>query len=160
MPQHARTPDLLERLAVLEEEVARLRRASIREVDELPFYPSSIRGLIFEDSTSFITVMEVIFAPRTESLSLGLLFIGDQVSAVNTGGEWQVLLNDTVVMSGAVAATYSYQTAAQLLDVRAYLADAELKIRIQVRRTAGASTGGRYGGGGAIGIAPRYARLI
>jgi hypothetical protein len=35
-----------------------------------------------------------------------------------------------------------------------------LKVQIQARRTAGATTGGQQGGGGSIGLSPRYARLL
>jgi hypothetical protein len=114
------------------------------------------------DATSFTTVWETVLAPRTATLSVGLVFIGDQAGSplVNTGGAWQVLLNSTVVMSGTVAATFSYQFASQELSLAAYANDAQLQLQIQTRRTSGSSTGGRWGFGGSILIAPRYIRLL
>ncbi|MDV9194308.1 hypothetical protein [Streptomyces sp. Wh19] len=160
MPQHATTPSFLERLAVLEEQVATLRRTGW-ERDELPFYPTSMRAMPYDDATAFTSVWESVLAPRTASLSLGLVFIGDQVSGTNTGGAWQVVLNEAdTVMSGSIAATFSYQFAAQVIDLTPYRTRTELKVQIQVRRTSGATTGGKFGGGGAIGMAPRYARLL
>ena len=134
MPKVQKNVDFLQRLAELEDTVAALQRAGW-ERDELPFYPTSLHTFVYEDSTSFATLWETILSPRTAQLSLGLVFIGDQVSSVNTGGEWQVVFNDsTVVASGTV--------------------------QIQVRRTSGTNTGGKFGGGGSIGGAPRYARLL
>ncbi|MFC9752976.1 hypothetical protein [Streptomyces sp. NPDC056921] len=160
MPQRATTPSFLERLAVLEEQVATLRRTGW-ERDELPFYPTSMRAMPYDDAGAFTSVWESVLTPRTASLSLGLVFIGDQVSGTNTGGAWQVVLAEsTTVMSGSVAATFSYQFAAQVIDLTPYRALTELKIQIQVRRTSGATTGGKFGGGGAIGMSPRYARLL
>ncbi|WP_329592104.1 hypothetical protein OG195_27225 [Streptomyces sp. NBC_01362] len=160
MPQHATTPSFLERLAVLEEQVATLRRTGW-ERDELPFYPTSMRAMPYDDATAFTSVWESVLTPRTASLSLGLVFIGDQVSGTNTGGAWQVVLAEAdTVMSGSVAATFSYQFAAQVIDLTPYRTLTELKIQIQVRRTSGVTTGGKFGGGGAIGMAPRFARLL
>ncbi|MFF1839967.1 hypothetical protein ACFVXE_38355 [Streptomyces sp. NPDC058231] len=160
MPQHATSPDFLQRLAELEDQVAQLRRTGW-ERDELPFYPTSLHTMPYEDNTAFTTVWETILAPRTASLSVGLVTIGDVVGTTNTGGAWQVVMAQTdIVMSGSVAATFSYQFAAQVIDLTPYRALSELKVQLQVRRTAGATTGGKFGTGGAIGIAPRYARLI
>lgn len=160
MPQHATTPNLLQRLAALEDQVAQLRRTGW-ERDELPFFPTSLHTMPYEDNTAFTTVWESVLAPRTASLSLGLVFIGDFVGTTNTGGAWQVVLAETdTVMSGAVAATFSYQFAAQVIDLSPYQTRTELKVQLQVRRTSGATTGGKFGNGGAIGIAPRYARLL
>jgi hypothetical protein len=160
MPKVQKTTDFLQRIAVLEEQVADLRRAGW-ERDELPFYSTSFNGLLYNDPTSFTTVWETILSPRTASLALGLVLIGDVVSSTNTGGEWQVAFNDsTIVASGSVPATFSYVFPALSLDLTPYRAASQLKVQIQVRRTAGATTGGKYGGGGSIGCSPRYARLL
>jgi hypothetical protein len=160
MPKVQKQPDFLQRLAELEETVAALQRAGW-ERDELPFYPTSLRTFVYEDTTSFSTLWETVLSPRTATLSLGLVFIGDQVSGVSTGGEWQVVFNDsTVVASGSVPATFSYVLPSLTLDLTPYRATSQLKVQIQVRRTAGATTGGRSGNGGSIGGAPRYARLL
>lgn len=161
MPKVAKQTDFLQRLALVEEQLAALRRSG-RPLDELPFFPTSFHGMVYEDNTAFTTYWETVFTPRTASLSLGLIFIGDQAGSpmVNTGGEWQVLFDSTVVMSGTVAATFSYQYAAQVLDLTPYRSASELKVTLQARRTSGSTTGGRYGLGGAIGLAPRYARLL
>lgn len=140
--------------------MATLRRTGW-ERDELPFYPTSMRAMPYDDATAFTSVWESVLTPRTAQLSLGLVFIGDQISGTNTGGAWQVVLAESnTVMSGSVAATFSYQFAAQAIDLTPYRALTELKIQIQVRRTSGATTGGKFGGGGAIGMAPRFARLL
>lgn len=160
MPKVVKTPDFLQRLAVVEEQLADLRRKGW-ERDELPFYPTSLHGMVYEDNTTFTTLWETILTPRTASLALGLILIGDVVSSTNTGGEWQVQFNDsTVVASGTVPATFSYVLPALTLDLTPYRASTQLKVQIQVRRTSGASTGGKYGAGGSIGGAPRYARLL
>ncbi|MFE0329080.1 hypothetical protein ACFW08_20305 [Streptomyces sp. NPDC058960] len=160
MPRVATTPDLLRRIAVMEQQLADLRRAGW-ERDELPFYPTSLHTMPYEDGSSFAMLWETILSPRTATLSLGLVFIGDQVGTTNSGGDWQVTFNDTtVVASGSVPATFSYVFPALTLDLTPYRASAQLKVQIQVRRTAGATTGGRFGNGGAIGGAPRYARLL
>lgn len=159
MPKVLKQPNFLQELARLREEVDALRRAGW-ERDELPFFPTSLHGLVYEDSTSFLTVWETILSPRTATLSLGLVLIGDVVSSTNTGGEWQVLLDATVVASGTVPATFSYTFPALSLDLTPYRAATQLKVQVQVRRTAGASTGGKWGGGGSIGCSPRYARIL
>lgn len=160
MPKVVKTADFLQRLVVVEEQVAAMRRAGW-ERDEVPFYPTSQHTFVYEDGTSFTTLWETILSPRTATLSLGLVFFGDQVSATNTGGEWQVVFNDsTVAASGSVPATFSYVFPALTLDLTPYRAASQLKVQIQVRHTSGATTGGKYGGGGSIGGAPRYARLL
>lgn len=159
MPKVAKQTDFLERLAVVEEQLAALRRAGW-ERDELPFYPTSLHGLAYYDSADWTTLWETILSPRTASLSLGLVLLGDSVASTNTGGEWQVLLDDTVAANGTVPATFSYVLPALTLDLTPYRAATQLKVRIQVRRTAGATTGGMFGGGGSIGCSPRYARLL
>ncbi|MFH9826717.1 hypothetical protein ACH4NG_26210 [Streptomyces bobili] len=153
-------PDLLRRIAVLEEQLDALRRSGW-ERDELPLFPTSLHGLVYEDNTSFTTYWESIFIPRTGTLALGMVMIGDVVSAVNTGGEWQVKLNDTtVVASGSVPATFSYAFPTATIPLTSYLNAGQLKVQLQCRRTSGATTGGRYGGGGSIGASPTYARLL
>ena len=153
MAQRVPSPDVLDRLARLEGEVAQLRRTGW-ERDELPFYPTSLRSMPYEDSATFAVVWETILSPRTGSLSLGLVTIGNVVGGVNTGGEWQVVLADsTVVMSGTIAATFSYEFAAATIDLTPYRGQFALKVQIKARRTSGAATG-------AVAVAPRYARLL
>lgn len=160
MPKVQKATNFLQRLAELEEQLAALQRSG-RERDELPFYPTSLHGLVYEDSTSFVTLWESLMTPRTATLALGLVLIGDVVSSTNTGGNWQVLLNSTdVAASGSVPATFSYVFPALTLDLTPYLSLSQLKVQVQVQRTAGASTGGKYGGGGSIGGSPRYAQLL
>lgn len=159
MPKVLKPPNFLQELGRLREEVDALRRAGW-ERDELPFFPTSLHGLVYEDSTSFLTVWETILSPRTATLSLGLVLIGDVVSSTNTGGEWQVLLDAAVVASGTVPATFSYTFPALSLDLTPYRAATQLKVQVQVRRTSGAGAGGKYGGGGSIGCSPRYARIL
>lgn len=160
MPQQPGTPNLLERLALLEDQVALLRRSGW-ERGELPFYPTSLKTMAYDDATAFTTAWEVILTPRTATLSMGVVAIGDVVGTTNTGGLWQVVANSAdVVMSGSVPPTFAYQFGTAVIDLAPYQALTELKVQIQVRRTAGATTGGKFGGGGSIGIAPRYARLL
>ncbi|MFD5938268.1 hypothetical protein [Streptomyces griseus] len=146
------------RLARVEERLAQLERTGW-ERDELPLYATAFTAMPFSDSTSFSTLLENTFTPRTAGLTLGLTFVGDQVAGVNTGGEWQVLLAGAVVWSGAVAATYTVQYAVTTLDLLPYRGASDLLIQIQTRRTAGATTGGRNGNGGSIGLSPRFARV-
>lgn len=160
MPQQPGTPNFLERLAVLEDQVAQLRRSGW-ERDELPFYPTYVTTIPYIDSATYATAWETVLTPRTASLSLGIVAIGDAVGGVYTGGSWQVRLAGTdVVMSGSVPPTFAFQFGAAVIDLAPYQQLTELKVEIQARRTAGATTGGRFGGGGSIGIAPRYARLL
>lgn len=159
MPKVVKTPNFLQRLSTLEGLVADLRRSGA-ERDELPFFATSQHGLVYEDATAFITLWETILTPRTATLSLGLVLLGDVVSSTNSGGDWQVLLDTTVAASGTVPATFSFVLPALTLDLTPYRAQTQLKAQLQVRRTAGATTGGKYGGGGSIGGAPRYARLL
>ena len=161
MPRVRTTPTFLQRLAALEDQVARLQRAGW-ERDEVPVYPTSLHGIVFEDFTgSFGTLWETIISPRAATLSVGLVFFGDQVSGTNTGGEWRLQLNDSIVAaSGNVPATFSFIFATASIDLTPYRADSQLKVQLQVRRTSGATSGGMYGGGGSIGGAFRYARLL
>lgn len=160
MPKVHKATDFLQRLAELEERVQAMAREGW-ERDEVPFYPTSLRTFVYDDATSFTTLWETIISPRAATLSLGLVFIGDAVGATNTGGEWRVQFDDsTTVASGNVPPTFTYALPALSLDLTPYRAATSLKIQIQVRRTSGANTGGKFGNGGAIGGAPRYARLI
>lgn len=161
MPQQPGTPSLLERLALLEDQVELLRRSGWERA-EVPFYPTFMTTMPYSDSSvALATTWETVVAPRAGSLSLGIVTIGDVVGTTNTGGVWQVVMNSAdVVMSGNVTPTFTYQFGAAVIDLTPYLALTELKIQIQVRRTSGATTGGKFGGGGCIGIAPRYARLL
>ncbi|HEX5596103.1 MAG TPA: hypothetical protein VFX61_08845 [Micromonosporaceae bacterium] len=159
MPKVATTPDFLQRLATVEQQLAELRRSGW-ERDEVPFYPTSLRGLVYEDGTAFTTLWETIISPRTATLAMGLVLIGDQVGTTNTGGAWQVLLDGVVAASGTVAPTFQFQFATLSLDLTPYRAATSLKVEFQVRRTSGATTGGKYGAGGSIGGALRYARLL
>ncbi|WP_330349282.1 hypothetical protein [Streptomyces sp. NBC_00582] len=160
MPKVQTTPNILQRLAALEKQVADLRRAGW-ERDELPFFATSYNNLAFEDETTFITLWETVLSPRTATLALGMVLIGDVVSSTNTGGEWQVVFNDTTVAaSGTVPATFSFTFPALALDLTPYRGDAQLKVQIQVRRTSGATSGGKFSGGGSIGGSPTYARLL
>ena len=160
MSQQVTTRSFLERLAILEERVEAQARTGWQR-DELPFYPTSLHSMPYEDSTTFEIVWETILTPRSASLQLGLVTIGDQVAAVNTGGEWQVVLNDvTVALSGTIAATFSYQLPTGVISLAPYQGASQLKVQIKARRTSGATTGGKFGAGGAVAIAPRYARLI
>lgn len=159
MPQHASSPDFLQRLTVVEEKVAKLQRSGTQQ-DELPFYPVGFQGMPYADSAAFTTIWDTTMAPRTGSLSLGMRVLGDQVAAVNTGGDWQILANTDVAASGTVPATFTIQAATAVIDLAPYLALSALRIQIQVRRTAGATTGGKFGGGGSIGLSPTYARMI
>lgn len=159
MPKVQKQTTFLQDLAALRAEVAELRRSGTVR-DELPLFPTSQHGLVYEDATTFVTVWESILAPRTASLSLGLVLLGDVVSSTNTGGDWQVLLDGAQVANGTVPATFSYVLPALTLDLTPYRAQSQLKVQVQVRRTAGASTGGKWGGGGSIGCSPRYARLL
>ncbi|MET9098290.1 hypothetical protein [Streptomyces antibioticus] len=160
MPKTLTVPDLLKRINALEGAVASLQRAGW-ERDELPFYPTSLHSMAYDDDTSFVSLWETILTPRTATLALGLVLIGDQVAAVNTGGDWRVQFNDSVVVaSGSVPATFSYTFPALSLDLTPYRTASQLKVQVQVRRTAGATTGGKFGAGGSIGGAPTYARLL
>lgn len=160
MPKVQKPVNLLEQLADLRERVATLERSG-RVRDEVPFYATSLRTFVYEDATAFATLWETILTPRTATLALGLVFIGDVVAGTNTGGEWRVVLDDSqVVDTGPVPATFAYTLPASVIDLTPYRAASQLKVQIQVRRTSGATTGGRYGGGGSIGGGPRYARLL
>ncbi|MEU3700994.1 hypothetical protein AB0E82_02075 [Streptomyces anulatus] len=159
MAQRVPSTDLLARLASLEEQVATLRRTGW-ERDELPLYPTAYTALAFSDATAFDTLWEGVLSPRTASLSLGLTLVGDQVAGVNTGGAWQVLFNGAVVWSGTALPSFTVQYASTVLDLLPYRGQSQLLVEIQTRRTSGATTGGRNGNGGSIGLSPRFARLL
>lgn len=158
MPQRIRDVSFPARLLRVEERLAQLERTGW-ERDELPLYATAFTAMPFSDATSWSTLLENSFTPRTAGLALGLTVVGDQVAGVNTGGEWQVLLGGAVVWSGSVAANFTVQYAATTLDLLPYRGASDLLIQIQTRRTAGASTGGRNGNGGSIGLSPRFARF-
>jgi hypothetical protein len=162
MPQYPKAPDLLRQIADMKLRLAKLEQSG-RIPDELALFPTALQGMPYEDSTTFQTTWETILTARTATLQLGLVLIGDVVSSTNTGGDWQVLLNTNVAASGTVPATFSYVFPALSLDLTPYLATSPatgLKVEVQTRRTAGATTGGKASGGGSIGVAPRYARLL
>ncbi|MGW0012476.1 hypothetical protein ACWDVX_22370 [Streptomyces tendae] len=160
MPKVQKETDFLLRLADLEDAVAMLQRTK-RGRDEVPFFPTSFRGLVYEDPTTWTTVWETILTPRMGTLSLGLMFVGDSVGGVNTGGEWQIILDSsTVLTSGNVPATFTYTFPSVPIDLTPYRGVDQLQVRVQTRRTSGATTGGLYGGGGAIGSSLRFARLL
>ncbi|WP_407553057.1 hypothetical protein QOM21_23835 [Streptomyces sp. Pv4-95] len=161
MPTYSKQRDPMERLAILEERLAQLERSG-RERDEIPFFPTNSRTIAYDDaSAALVTTWETIISPRTALLSLGLVFIGDYVSPNYTGGLWQVVVNDSVVVgSGAVPASLTYVLPTLSIDLAPYRNSPDLKIQIQTRRTSGSTTGGKFGGGGSIGSAPRFARQL
>lgn len=161
MPKYSKSRDPMERLAVVEERLAQLERSG-RERDEVPFFPTNSRTMAYDDTASaFMTTWETIISPRTAVLSLGLVFIGDYISPSYTGGLWQVVINDTTVVgSGSVPASLTYVLPTVSIDLAPYRNTPDLKVQIQTKRTAGASTGGKFGGGGSIGSAPRFARQL
>lgn len=160
MPQYPRTPDPLQRIAALEDRLARLERAS-RVTDEVPFYPATFDTMLFTDATDWAAMWETTITPRGASLVMQLITIGDQVSGTNTGGEWRVQLNGvTTVASGLIAATFTYDRPSVTIDLAPYRGQSSLTIGIHGRRTSGATTGGRFGFGGSVGVSPLYARLL
>lgn len=158
MPAYQRDSSVEERVAVLEDQLAALRRQG-NVVDDLAMFPSFDMGLVFSDATALTTAWENLFTPRSNTLTIGAQFYGDQVGATNTGGSWDVLLNGTSVANGLVPATFTVVTPAIILDLSPYLGSRDLHIELRTRRTAGASTGGKYGGGGCIASGVLYARM-
>lgn len=162
MPTIMRSQDLAERVAVLEEQLARLQRAS-GVVDDVSIWRVGFENYLFDDAAAALsTVHETTFTPRGAALTLGMSFYGDFVGTapqVNTGGVWDVLLNGTTAASGTVPATYTIVETAPVLDLSPYLGARDLHVEVRTRRTAGATTGGRYGGGGSIASIIRYARI-
>lgn len=164
MPTYTnRARSLDERVAVLEDQLAALRRAG-GVVDDVAMYRSSFQNFNFaDDSAALTTQFENTFSPRGAVLTLGLSFFGDQVGTapvVNTGGTWDVLLNSVASgASGTVPATYTQIDVTAALDLTPYLGTRDLHVEVRTRRTSGATTGGRYGGGGCIASAVRFARI-
>lgn len=159
MPQHATSPNFLQRLANLEQRVALAERSTGGSADEVPFYPTAYETMAYVDNATFSTAWETTITPRGSVLSMRVVTVGDQVSGVNSGGGWQMLLNSVSVWSGSVTPTFTVGFAQQDFDLTPYLSSA-LHIELQVRRTSGATTGGRGGQGGSIGISPVFARLL
>lgn len=159
MPQRATSPNFLARLTDVEARLARVERAGNGQPGEVPFYPTHYETLAYADGTTFSTVWESTITPRGSALSMEVITLGDQVGTVNTGGAWQMLLNGSVTWSGTVLPTFTLALAQKNTDLTPYLG-ADLHIELQVRTTSGATTGGRYGRGGSIGISPVYARLL
>lgn len=162
MARLIRSQDLGERVAVLEEQLARLQRAS-GVVDDVVLFRVGFENYLFDDtSLNLNTVHETTFTPRGAALTLGLSFYGDYVGTapqVNTGGTWDVLVNGTTAASGTVPATYTIVDTAPVLDLSPYLGARDLHVEVRTRRTSGATTGGRYNGGGCIASIIRYARI-
>lgn len=158
MPAYQRDRSVEERLAVLEDTVAALRRAGT-VVDDLAMFPSYYLGLVYSDATTLASAWENTFTPRASTLALGMQFFGDQVGATNTGGSWDILLNDVSVASGSVPATFTVVTPTVSLDLSPYLGVRDLHIVLRTRRTAGANTGGKFGTGGCIASGLLYARM-
>lgn len=159
MPQHVITPNLLQRLTAVEQHLARLERSTTGTADEVPFYPTAYETMAYVDNTTYTTAWETTITPRGSTLSMRMVILGDSINSVNSGGDWQVLFNSAVVWSGSVPATFTYQYVQTILDVTPYASASSLHIELQARRTAGATTGGRNGSGGSIGMSPIYARL-
>jgi hypothetical protein len=158
MPAYNRAKSLDERVAILEDQLARLqRRGTI--VDDIAMFRTGFENYNYDDSTTLSTVMETTFTPRGGLLTLGLSFFGDLVGTTNTGGSWDCLLNGVTAASGTVPATYTIIDLQPVLDLSPYLGTADLHVEVRTRRTSGATTGGRYGAGGCIATALRYARI-
>ncbi|WNI15582.1 hypothetical protein [Actinacidiphila sp. ITFR-21] len=161
MPSYARQKTLDERVAILEERLAKLERSG-SVVDDINLFRVGFENYNYDDSPSLNTIFENWFTPRGGRLTLGLTFYGDQVGtspAVNTGGAWTILLNSVVAASGTVPATFTLTDAYVVLDISPYLGQNTLHLEVQTQRTSGATTGGRYGGGGCIGSAVHQARI-
>lgn len=161
MPTYSRERSLDERVAVLEDAIARLRRAG-GVVDDIALFRTGFENYNFDDTDSLSTVFETTFTPRGGVLTLGMAFFGDQVGTapvVNTGGSWDVLLNGVEAASGTVPATFTVVGASPALDLSPYLGMRDLHVEVRTSRTSGATTGGRYGGGGCIASAINYARI-
>lgn len=162
MPTYRRERSLDEQVAALAEQVAQMRRSG-STVDDVTLFRTGFENYNYDDSNTLSTVFETTFTPRGAVLTLGLSFFGDYVGTapqVNTGGTWDVLLNGVASgASGTVPATYTIVDASPALDLSPYLGTRDLHVEVRTRRTSGATTGGRYGGGGCIASIVRYARL-
>jgi len=162
MPQYTKDRGLGELLAELTDRVARLERRQPIRYDAGGMSATSFHGLVYEDtaSPSWTTYFQTVVRPR-HAASLGLVFLGDQVGATNTGGAWRVQIAGTPVAgaSGSVPPTFTYQFAALTLDLSGYSPTADLLIEVQGQRTSGATTGGRYSTGGTLGMGVRWFNL-
>lgn len=158
MPAYQRDRSVEERLAIVEEQLAALRRTGAL-VDDLAMFPVYYLGMEYVDTTVFQTAWQNIFTPRSSTLTLGMQLFGDQIGATNTGGEWQIALNGAVVTNGSVPATYTLVQPVVALDLSPYLGVKDLLIELRTRRTAGATTGGHYGTGGCIASGFLFARM-
>lgn len=148
-----------ERVAVTEDAVARLQRAG-SVVDDIAMFRTGFENYNYDDqSTALATVFENTFTPRGAVLLLGVSLFGDQVGATNTGGVWDVLVNGVTAASGTVPATFTIVSSEIVIDLSPYLGTTSVHVEFRTRRTAGATTGGRYAGGGCIASAVRYARM-
>jgi hypothetical protein len=113
MPTYKRERSLDEQVAVLTAQVAQLRRSG-SVVDDVSLFATGFENYNYDDaSVALSTVFENTFTPRGASLVIGLSVFGDQVSAVNTGGTWDVLVN------GAPAAPRAPRPAAGMAVVAA-----------------------------------------
>jgi hypothetical protein len=159
MPTYKRERSLDEQVAVLTAQVAQLRRSG-SVVDDVSLFATGFENYNYDDaSVALSTVFENTFTPRGASLVIGLSVFGDQVSAVNTGGTWDVLVNGVTAAAGTVPATFTIVNSDVVIDLSPYLGTTSVHVEIRTRRTAGATTGGRYGGGGCIASTVRYARM-
>ncbi|KRV48776.1 hypothetical protein AQ490_23175 [Wenjunlia vitaminophila] len=159
MPQYLRPVDLAEQVQRLTERVAQLERRSADTRAEMPMWPTGPRGVVNADETVFATQWEGMVQPRTRTLSIGLLLLGDQVAGVNTGGEWRLRVAEVVAATGVIVANFTWSLQGADLDLTPYMTTANVKIEFQTRRTSGATTGGKYGTGGCIASVIRYALL-
>lgn len=151
-----------ERLAILEGVVEQLRRTSRTLYQPGALFATSLHGMVYEDTASpnWVTYFETHIRPARQ-LDIGLVFLGDQVSGTNTGGAWQIKVAGTVISSatGTVTANFSYQFASALIDLTSYPSNQPVLIEVQGQRTSGATTGGKYGTGGTLGIGIRWANF-
>jgi hypothetical protein len=158
MPAYQRDRSVEERLAIVEDQLAALRRQGSL-VDDLAMFPVYFEAAVFDDSTALDPTWSNTFTPRASTLTLGLLFFGDTVGTTNTGGAWDVTLNGASVANGTVPATYTIVTPTVILDLSPYLGTKDLTVAVRTRRTSGATTGGRYTTGGCIASGVTFARL-
>lgn len=158
MPTYNRERTLDEQVAILTEQVAQLRRTG-SVVDDLTLFRTGFENYNYDDASSLSTVFENTFSPRGATLVIGLSIFGDQVGAVNTGGTWDVLVNGSAAASGTVPATFTIVDTDVAIDLSPYLGTSSVHVEVRTRRTAGATTGGKYGGGGCIASTIRYARM-
>jgi hypothetical protein len=158
MPAYQRDRTVEERVAILEDQLAALRRTG-NLVDDLAMFPSYYLGLVYSDATTLQSAWENTFTPRSSTLTLGAQFFGDQVGTTNTGGSWDIQLNNTTVANGSVPATFTVVAPTITLDLSPYLGVRDLRIVLRTRRTAGATTGGKFGTGGCIASGFLFARM-